>query len=670
VRPPLYDGPHIVRLHAAGQAAASVSERAEEEARLLTGYLARLFQGREGVLVADGPEGARPPRPGDVAVLFRRFRFAPVFQKAILEAGWPVRLAQDAAPLDYAEGRGLLAAFSFLSGHDPELNLAAALRSPLGPVTDQALLNLVWPPEEPGAPIRLTDYFSGARSWPADLAPGDREVLAEVRELFAELTPLVGRLHPVEILERLVEERRLLPLAALEPDGEARARALTGFLASSRALGRSDMSGFLSPAEELAELGLSSRGRPGGLEHQGEAVTLLTVHAAKGLEFPVVVIAESDYPPRAQTPRILTSGNGRLALNWRPPGWSTSPASYLELSESEGRLDKMENRRLFYVAATRARDHLVFLGRPKLKEEGKKAQGETETWFQAVINSPEAAALSEEMILDPAEFSEFSAPDSSIPARTLGREAAPDLLRPMTLTGASLSVTELSHWLAGSVEDFDICPADKALTPRKAGLPETLSPREAGLVFHAVMEILDPQDPCPRELLTAEADRLGLAAGPPDALAASIEFFLDSPWGRAWRKAAKAGRAVFREWPFQLRLRECGGPARHLKVNGVIDLFFQTPDGGRIVDYKFAAFPKGDSEGTGRLSAYENQVRLYALALRSAGLAEDLKASLYFAGGARPLFHEVDLEAGWTTEFWEEKVKNFFNEAKTSHLRL
>jgi hypothetical protein len=88
------------------------------------------------------------------------------------------------------------------------------------------------------------------------------------------------------------------------------------------------------------------------------------------------------------------------------------------------------------------------------------------------------------------------------------------------------------------------------------------------------------------------------------------------------------------------------------------------------VDYKFAAFPKGGKEGAGRLSVYENQVRLYALALRSAGLAEDLRAALYFAGGARPCFHEVDLEADWTMEFWAEKIKKFFNEAKASHLRL
>jgi len=675
VRPPLYDGPHIVRLHAAGLPASLVLERAEEEARLLAGYLARLFQGQGGVLVPDGPERARPPRPGDVAVLFRRFKFAPIFRKIFLKAGWPVRLAQDDSPLDYAEGRGLLAAFSYLSGLDPELNLAAALRSPLGPVTDQALLTLVRPPDEPDAQTRLTDYFSGSRPWPTGLDQEDREILVEVRALFSELAPLVGRLQPVEILERLVEERRLLPLAALEPDGEARARALTGFLALSRTL--SETPGFQNPAEELAELGWSRCGRS-GLE--GEAITLSTVHKAKGLEFPIVVIAESDYQFRAQTPRILTSGDGRLALNWRPAGWSVSPSSYLELSTEEGRLDKMENQRLFYVAATRARDHLVFLGRPKpreeeKKEEEKKKKAEADTWLQAVLNCPEAAALSEEVIL--AEFSELPVLEPVILAQAENRTAGPDLLEPMTLLGLSLSVTELAHWLGASNPGVN-GPIRSAISEPSAldppvlepSVPGGLTPLEAGLLFHAVMEIIDPREPYPRELLAAEAARLGLTLEIPDALAGPIEVFLDSPWGLAWLEAALAGRAVHREWPFQLRLGEPGGQARYLKVGGVIDLFFQAPAGGRIVDYKFAAFPAGSGEGESQLAVYENQVRLYALALRSAGLADDLEAVLYFAGGTRPYFHQVDLEAGWTSEFWEDFFKKFFNEVRNSRLRL
>jgi ATP-dependent exoDNAse (exonuclease V) beta subunit len=607
-----------------------------------------------------------------VAVLVRRFRYARIFQKTIVEAGWPVRLAQEGSPLDYAEGRGLLAAFCFLYGLEPELNLAAALRSPLGPVTDEVLLRLALPPEESAARVRLTDYFSSSHPWPTGLAPDDLEILIEVKTLFNELAPLVGRLQPVEILERLVEERRLLPLAAMEPDGEARARALTGFLAVSRTLGRTD--DFQNPAEELAKLGRNQRGRS-GLEHQDEAITLSTVHGAKGLEFPVVVIAESDYTPQVKASRILTAGDGRLALNWRPAGWSTPPASYLELAAEEDRLEKMENQRLFYVAATRARDHLVFLGRPKSKEEVKGKKVKADTWLQDVLDCPEAVALSEELILD--EISKISGPVPApgVEARPPGQYA--DLLAPTTLAGASLSVTELAHWLAaGSDFDDPLLPETSEDFQIFASAPDksvglSMTPREAGLLFHAVMEILDPREPYPRELLVAEAARLGLPLENPDTLAGPIEVFLKSPWGLDWLEAVSAGRAVFREKPFQLRLRESGGPARCLTVNGVIDLFFQTPGEGRIVDYKFAAFPgeSGDRE-SGELTVYESQVRLYALALRSSGLAGDLKALLYFAGGPRPHFHEVDLETGWTLDFWENFFEKFFNEARTSKLRL
>ena len=348
----------------------------------------------------------------------------------------------------------------------------------------------------------------------------------------------------------------------------------------------------------------------------------------------------------------------------------------------------MENRRLFYVAATRARDHLVLLGRPKPKEEAKP-KGEADTWFQAVLGCPEAAALSRELILDPAEFPEFPPPG---PGERAGPpDRGPDLLAPMTLAGAALSATELSLWLSGSSEIFDIYAEagpssgfdvhEEAETSRPPG---ALTPRETGLLFHAVMEILDPREPRPRELIAAEAARLGLAPGAAAALAGPIEAFLENSWGQAWLEAAGAGRAVFREWPFQLRIGESGGQARYLKVNGVIDLFFQAPGGGRqvtgggrqapgggrIVDYKFAAFPGGSGEKGSRLPVYENQVRLYALALWSAGLAEDIRAALYFAGGDRPHLHEVDLDAGWTPEFWEKFFKKFFSGLQSSRLRL
>jgi ATP-dependent exoDNAse (exonuclease V) beta subunit len=344
----------------------------------------------------------------------------------------------------------------------------------------------------------------------------------------------------------------------------------------------------------------------------------------------------------------------------------------------------MESQRLFYVAATRARDHLVFLGRPKPpkpeEEEDKKGRDEADTWFKAVLDCPAAADLSAELVLDPAGFSESPSPEA---AASAPRPPAPDsadlrLLAPMTLAGASLSVTELAHWLA---EYFDFstdfpetrnirettAPPWPAAAPPAASANPLMTPREAGLLFHAVMAIIDPREPYPREILVAEAVRLGLALETPDALAGAVEFFLASPWGRDWLEAREAGRHVFREWPFQLRLRERGEPARHLKVNGVIDLFFQTPGGGRIVDYKLADF---SSESGGNLAVYENQVRLYALALKSSGLATDLKAVLYFAGGARPHFHEVDLESGWAPELWENFFKNFFGAAGASPLRL
>jgi ATP-dependent exoDNAse (exonuclease V) beta subunit len=626
-----------------------------------------------------------------VAVLFRRTRYAAGFKEILLEAGWPARLGLGDNPFAYAEVRGLLAAFHFLNGLDPELNLAAALRSPLGPVSDSALLGLVWPPA--GPLTRLTEYFGpGARPWPAGLPPDDLEALAELRGLLDELTPLVGRLKPVDSLERLVEDRRLLPLAALEPDGEDRARAVTTFLALSRTVGLDRDRQPLNPAEELAEMGRNRRGRSDpDLRPEEEAVTLLTVHAAKGLEFPVVIIAEADVSPRPPAPWAVVAGDGRLALTFRDAAGRRAPtASALALADEEEKLEKEENRRLLYVAATRARDHLVFMGRPKnaasaeagppaaKKKNNSPDPGDplTGSWLEALLNCPEALALSREFIFDPAASGDLPpGPTASIEPRVGKGEINLKLLAPMVPAGRSLSATALAHLPAEPQwprpEDFWPLSAETDSAEVFSEAPaKILTPAEAGTLFHAVLEIIDPLEPYPRELLAAEADRLDLAPAAEElaGLAARIETFLAGPLGRAWGEARAAGRAVFREWPFQMRLTEpapTADPPRYLNVTGQIDLFFQTPAAGWIVDYKLAAPPPAP-----RLAVYERQVRLYARALAGAGWAGPIRAWLYFAGAAEPAVCEVDLKTGWEPDFWEKVFKSFFPGSRTSRLRL
>ena len=670
--PALYQGPHVVQLRTSGVAPRLAAERLELQAAVLARYLDDIFQGRRQVLVRDHSGTGRPPGPGDVAVLFRSRKGMARFKEVLGRAGWDCRLAAGNDPFDYAEVRGLLAAFQYLSGFDEEVSLVSLLRSPLGPVSDQGLLGLVWP-SGGGGPVRLSAYFSGpGLELPENLAADDYETLAELRQLLGELRLLVGRVPPVEILERLVEQRRLIPLAATEPDGGDRARAITTFLALSRSLGRNREHQPLSPAEEMMDLCKNwDRRQDGGeVSPEGEAVTLMTVHGAKGLEYPVVIIAQADAKPRTQTDQALISAQGVLAVNYKSwPEDTARPFDYQAVRAEEEALDEMENGRLLYVAATRARDHLVFLGWPKTRKE-KGAPPPDSVWLEALLNRPEAAALTSAVEYDPDEVGEwFDARSGRTGLESGGElpsdhaepsEAGPALLEPMRLTGQALAVTALGQLLADpesfyrekhlgldrDLPGLDWRPGRPFFgdSPSGAYRP-ALAPTEAGSLFHAVLEHLDPLRPQIDELVRHQAARLGLdlEEAEIEAITAKVQIFLDGPVGSAWRGALAAGRPDYRELPFQMEIlyRKIGSSDDEstLTVTGVIDLFFLTPEGeGRIVDYKLAAFHQGPE-----LAAYENQVRLYGQALRSAGFDRPLRACLYFAGGGEPVIHQVSL---------------------------
>ncbi len=709
-RPALYEAPQVVVLRGTGERGPGGEARARRQAGLLVRYLDDLFQGRRGVLVDDGTGRGRSPVPGDVAVLFRRFTWAGVFREALTEAGWKCRLAVGESPFDYAEVRGLLAALRFLSGLDRDLSLAALLRSPLGPVSDAALMTLAWP-EARRHSVRLGDYFGPApRPWPEELDPEDRKTLDELRGLLAALTPLVGRAPTVEILERLVEERRLLPLAVLEEDGDHRVRAVTGFLALSRRVDRRRPHQPLGPAEELLEMAREWNPRRQGGEPPADdhALTLMTVHGAKGLEFPVVVLAEADNRPRFMPDPVAVSGDGRLALRFKDAaGGIARPSDFTAAEEEERALDARENGRLFYVAVTRARDHLVFLGDPDPKKEAARAkeskaddvEKNPETvWLEALLDHPGAMALTGMAEYDPDGPLEGRAPAGAA-AEDREPPAPPALLNPMTLTGRTLAVTALGRFLAdpeafyrehhlGLPRDFHWRPGEDffRLEPPKGSAVRKptgrLTPPEAGTLFHAILETISPLAPETEAILRREAARLGLNPAPAEAaaLTTAIETFLAGPLGRAWREALAAGRPDHREREFRLVLawppdvpepvaapgadgRLPGAPT--LTLTGVIDLFFLTESGGQIVDYKLAALHPGPE-----LEAYEHQVRVYAQALVAAGFQGEIRAALYFAGGAAPVIHSVNLDQSLPIRpLLSQLKKNFFQLRNTRPLR-
>ncbi|MDR2613688.1 MAG: UvrD-helicase domain-containing protein [Deltaproteobacteria bacterium] len=378
------------------------------EARILARHLKGILSGEEGVLIGarapDGSEAPRVPRPGDCAILLRQKTHSDAFELALREEGIPAHTVKGEDPFADPAAAGLVRFWLALAGVETDLNLAAALASPLGPVSEASLGRLC-PPSAPGhgpGRTRLSSYFTGRAAFPEGLPAEDLRVLEDLRGLFLSLRDPVQRRPPGEIMELVAEERGLVPLVFRDegqPGGAPeRVRALQTVLELVKALPVTGRDLPDSPAD-LVEgiLGAANRqgegapedagspgggGFPGGDPGEGEdegggeqlpaggtisegAVNILTIHRSKGLEFPVVLIPEAHRQERDRSPSIVMSDEGKIDLKLATEGGpeELKGAGYGRIAEAENLEARHEHMRVFYVAATRARDHLVILGK-------------------------------------------------------------------------------------------------------------------------------------------------------------------------------------------------------------------------------------------------------------------------------------------------------------------
>ncbi len=319
-----------------------VANRVAEEIR-------RLIQPGSGESVDAGPMGGRRPvRPGDILILVRtRSPFFDAVIRALKERHVPVAGADRLNLTDHIATMDLVAAGRAALLPDDDLTLACLLKSPLLGFDDDDLLRL--------APQRTGSLDAALR---ASDAPRDRAAAARLgiwRDRAARLTPFA-------FYTRLLGPdggRRSL-LTRLGPEA---GDVLDEFLALTLAHERDGAPSLLAFLARLEGTELSIKR---DLEAASDAVRVMTVHAAKGLEAKIVFLPDTcGVPTGKHDPKLFrldeAQGAGPALLAWSPRADSDSPL--LAARRRAGRdaaLD--EHRRLLYVAMTRAEERLVVAG--------------------------------------------------------------------------------------------------------------------------------------------------------------------------------------------------------------------------------------------------------------------------------------------------------------------
>ena len=337
---------------------------------------ARLLARHVAAMVAAGTP------PGDVVVLMRATTDMRAYERALEREGLPTYVIGGRGYWSHPQVLDLVAYLRTLANPSDEEALHTVLASPLVGASLDALVLLAAAARAQGAGVWAT-LRATAGAVPG-LDAGDRDALATAAAWLPEERERARRGGIDALIDRALA-RTGYDLAMLAMPGGRRRLANVRKLMR---LGREfeaehgpDLRGFAHlAADRAAGRAGSSREAEAPIEGEGlDAVRLMTVHRAKGLEFPVVCVADLGRSVRPGAPMARVSADGRLGLRLRRSGapGAVSTRAFDALRQEEQAADEAEERRLFYVAMTRAREHLVLSGATKFEAwtEGTRANG-------------------------------------------------------------------------------------------------------------------------------------------------------------------------------------------------------------------------------------------------------------------------------------------------------
>ncbi|MBN1810766.1 MAG: UvrD-helicase domain-containing protein, partial [Anaerolineae bacterium] len=314
---------------------------------------------------------------GDVALLFRASTTFSIYEDALEWAGIPFVTVAGRGFYDRYEVRDLLNALSAVADPTDDLALVGFLRSPAIGLTDASLYLLRFPPvsvvpRESDTPCSIWSILNH----PAlpEIVPQDdlgRAIIG--RDLIAELHDLAGRVGVAVLLKRLLDRTRYRAALQTSEEGARARRNVDKLLADAHVSDLVSVREFLEYVRALRDVGVRESEAP---TEAGSAVQLMTAHKAKGLEFPVVVIADAAHAGHRDTATVRLDAQLGVTLNLRDREDDRRPAAYRLAALHDAEQDDAEDRRLLYVVATRAREKLLVSAHTRvLKGGGLSATG-------------------------------------------------------------------------------------------------------------------------------------------------------------------------------------------------------------------------------------------------------------------------------------------------------
>ncbi|MCH2115032.1 MAG: UvrD-helicase domain-containing protein [Pirellulales bacterium] len=615
------------------------------EARFIARRLAALLDGGEPLVVDPESQQRRALRLGDIAILLRSLSDVYIYEEALREYGLDYYLAGGHAFYAQQEIYDILHLLRAIASPADNLSLAGALRSPLFSLEDETLFWLV-----SGHSSLQEGVFSTERA--AQMSASERAKVERAAETIRHLRAQKDQMLVAELLSEAIARTGYDATLLCEFLGRRKLANVEKLVEQARMLDRTspgDLDGFIT---QLSEFVVRAPKEPlAASREQSDVIRIMTIHYAKGLEFPLVVVPDLNRkaPPTPHRPVLdphlgpLVPAASRADSDRYCVGWDM-----FQFSELEEELE--ERKRVLYVACTRAADYLMLSS--GVKDLQKDLQHPSSHWLkflsekfhllegrylgelpegfgqpQVLVTSTEPPALRKSAAksrgVDLAQLAEQT---RSLAAE--GQGSVPASVTPISVDTAARKRFSFSRLSGKLVLENGLATRPSDESNDGATDASGLDPKGLGNLVHAVLEQID---------FGSTGDVRGLC----DFLAPQ---YLETQWQEAAASAAKmvqdflasdrasamaSARVLRREvefvmpWPLQSSLQE----GRYL--HGVIDCLYQDAAGSwHVVDYKSNQVSAGGVPVAAE--RYALQIFAYSLACEAALGVAPVESILYF----------------------------------------
>lgn len=503
----------------------------------------------------------------DVAILCRATRSYQFYEDAFEEYGIPYVTIAGRGFYQRAEIRDVINLLRALSDPNDDLSMAGLLRSPAIGVSDAALYLL-----RKGGDGTYSKLNTALHQAMPGLKQDDLAALERARDFLAAMIPLVDRVPVYQLLKSVVDHTHYRTILALSQSANRSGREwrnIDKLIKDCQATNHLILKDYLDFIDQLAEDGVRSGEAPA--EAIG-AVTIMTIHKSKGLEYPVVVLADAGRMPPTKSPPIFLDPRSGIVFRTETNSLHYKIASRLEDDQLES-----EGNRLLYVALTRAKDKLIISGHIPTDSKGKARIRGWLGSMDEVLNFKELTA-STELEIGEIPFKINLVVGVIHPpfmaARPTGTAQEPD---------SSIDLVPLYEplWQPSPQTTDETDGGGTAVASRTSGFFFDESPKLEGSLFHKAVELaIDPTSPkFDGFIATVLASEGVFAEEQRNKIKLRVKTLLERFHSHPVSRTSVSATQRYHELPYTYivdgRLE-----------NGIIDLLFKDENGWNVLDFK------------------------------------------------------------------------------------